>query len=138
MARKWLRDDRRLAIYRQSLLICTYCGKFCLEPELDHVIPRAAGGDNSNNNIVVCCGRCNRMKADSTLEEFAALIGKDHSVLLARVNAAYKRNNAADRKHAKQQIAKYGNFGKAKKELIRMLIPVYRALTAPEPAVQGV
>jgi hypothetical protein len=31
--------------------------------ELDHIIPRAAGGADAEGNRCLCCGQCNRHKA---------------------------------------------------------------------------
>lgn len=41
----------------------------------DHVIPRSALGSDLRTNRVVCCRKCNALKADLTLPEFK-LIGK--------------------------------------------------------------
>lgn len=38
--------------------------------ELDHIIPRAKGGDNSLENLGVACPQANRGKSDLSVEEF--------------------------------------------------------------------
>lgn len=50
---------------------CQYCGAFGEEVELtfDHVTPRAKGGQTNWMNIVTACGKCNRKKADKTMQE---------------------------------------------------------------------
>lgn len=46
---------------------CAYCGKKA--DTIDHVIPRAFGGQNTWENCVAACGKCNNKKSDSTLEQ---------------------------------------------------------------------
>jgi 5-methylcytosine-specific restriction endonuclease McrA len=38
---------------------------------IDHVLPRSRGGTNDPTNLVVCCGPCNRAKADRILRTSA-------------------------------------------------------------------
>ncbi len=58
-------------------LTCVYCGEKNLvtnfnipipahrKATLDHVIPRSKGGSEfSLSNLVVCCSKCNQLKAD--------------------------------------------------------------------------
>lgn len=45
---------------------CVYCGKFA--NTIDHVVPRAAGGQNSYENCVAACQTCNRRKGHQPLE----------------------------------------------------------------------
>jgi hypothetical protein len=50
---------------------CQYCGSRKPRPELnlDHVIPRAAGGVTSWDNVVCACLDCNRLKGGRTPEQ---------------------------------------------------------------------
>ena len=43
---------------------CTYCGDEAGPFEIDHVIPRIKGGENTLDNVTVACRRCNRSKKD--------------------------------------------------------------------------
>lgn len=76
-ARRYVaRHPGRVALTRRNLLIrdnscCQYCGK---RPghaglTLDHILPRSRGGRSSWQNLVVCCGPCNRKKANRTPDE---------------------------------------------------------------------
>ena len=46
------------------------CCEYCLYPaevsliphQIDHVIPRQHGGDNTEDNLAFCCAACNRVK----------------------------------------------------------------------------
>jgi 5-methylcytosine-specific restriction endonuclease McrA len=56
-----------LAAYSDA---CAACG--CADPaslEIDHVVPRASGGDNAPENLQVLCTACNKAKG-------AAIIGR--------------------------------------------------------------
>jgi 5-methylcytosine-specific restriction endonuclease McrA len=50
---------------------CQYCGKRCAADEwsVDHVTPRAHGGQTTWENCVVACVKCNRRKADKTVQQ---------------------------------------------------------------------
>lgn len=53
---------------------CVYCGEaFPAEAlSVDHVQPRARGGDGSGGNLVSACGACNTRKGHRRLAEFLA------------------------------------------------------------------
>ncbi|MFH1197668.1 MAG: HNH endonuclease [bacterium] len=48
---------------------CAYCGRGDLPLTIDHVIPRARGGEDSWENLVAACLKCNNKKSDRTPEE---------------------------------------------------------------------
>ena len=60
--RVFARDDYR----------CVYCGKrFAADGlSVDHVEPRARGGDQSNGNLVTACKGCNTLKGHRRVSEF--------------------------------------------------------------------
>lgn len=52
---------------------CWYCGsspKYPHDKQLDHVVPRFAGGTDETENLVPCCPTCNVAKRQKTVEEF--------------------------------------------------------------------
>ncbi len=61
----------RKNIYRRDRQTCQYCGRHppLEELSLDHVIPRSRGGRSNWSNCVLACVRCNRRKANRTLDE---------------------------------------------------------------------
>ena len=83
-----LNYDRLLAVHRNSAvgLPCVYCWEPMLDPTWDHVIPRSRGGTNARANLVVCCTRCNHLKADRTLPEYAGHLYATGSPCATRVN----------------------------------------------------
>ena len=50
---------------------CQYCG--IIEPPkdmtIDHIVPRARGGENTWTNLVTCCKKCNQKKGNRTPDE---------------------------------------------------------------------
>jgi 5-methylcytosine-specific restriction endonuclease McrA len=61
----------RRSIYKRDNYTCQYCGKRPGPEELtiDHVTPRARGGQTTWTNCVLACFDCNSKKADKTLKE---------------------------------------------------------------------
>jgi 5-methylcytosine-specific restriction endonuclease McrA len=53
-------------------LVCWYCGSSLLgvEIHIDHIIPRASGGENDDNNLALSCHWCNMAKGDWPLDYF--------------------------------------------------------------------
>lgn len=56
----------RRAIFARDGHVCAYCGKHA--NTIDHVIPKAHGGQHTWTNIVAACGDCNARKGDKFLE----------------------------------------------------------------------
>jgi len=61
----------RRNIFKRDRYTCLYCGKQpgMEELTLDHVIPRAQGGESRWDNCVLACLDCNKRKADRTPEQ---------------------------------------------------------------------
>lgn len=55
---KWIRPERRLAIYHRDGFACVWCGRND-KLSLDHVVARSSGGTNESRNIVTSCLPCN-------------------------------------------------------------------------------
>jgi len=63
---------RRPAVTNRNVLgrdngTCAYCGKDATT--VDHIHPRARGGENTWMNVVAACSPCNSKKSDLTLDE---------------------------------------------------------------------
>src|SRR5438270_37998 len=58
---------RRAAVERRAGFRCEYCHLLMrgqvAQFEIDHAIPRSAGGKTEPNNLVLACPRCNTWKA---------------------------------------------------------------------------
>jgi 5-methylcytosine-specific restriction endonuclease McrA len=61
----------RLNIYARDRSTCQYCGRTLPRTDLnlDHVVPRAAGGRTTWENVVCCCVTCNLRKGARTPTE---------------------------------------------------------------------
>ena len=61
----------RTGVFRRDQHLCQYCSKGLSPSKLtmDHIIPRARGGDSSWRNCVTACFSCNNKKGDRTPEE---------------------------------------------------------------------
>jgi 5-methylcytosine-specific restriction endonuclease McrA len=59
----------RKNILRRDNFRCTYCGRGDLTLTIDHLVPKARGGDDSWENLVSACTRCNNKKGDRTPHE---------------------------------------------------------------------
>jgi hypothetical protein len=52
--------DQRVRVLKRDGYICQYCGSEATQ--VDHVIPRKAGGSHDLDNLVACCAPCNTRK----------------------------------------------------------------------------
>lgn len=68
----------RRNVFKRDKYACQYCGKQPGSEELtiDHVVPRAQGGQSSWTNCVLACFDCNSRKADRTPEEAGMRLNK--------------------------------------------------------------
>lgn len=82
LLREYARIPRHAQLLsRRNILLrdrhtCMYCGA---KPghallTLDHVIPKSLGGRDTWENLVACCEKCNRFKANKTLEESGMML----------------------------------------------------------------
>jgi len=54
---------------------CVKCGRSFREKDMDidHILPKSLGGDNSRENLQCICKHCNRSKQDDTSDTMADL-----------------------------------------------------------------
>lgn len=69
---RWIRVDKRLAIYLRDRWTCGLCGKNLeglprRQITLDHIIPKSRQGGNDPTNIYTCCIECNASRQDKPL-----------------------------------------------------------------------
>lgn len=82
-----LQDDRNN--YRQKAFeysdsnrgwyTCARCGKKFRRTgmDVDHIVPRSKGGDNSIHNLQLLCAHCNRSKGADTKDTFSDFIRRE-------------------------------------------------------------
>lgn len=73
---RWIRPEKRLAIYLRDSFRCVYCcadlhGADPRDVTLDHVVAKVDGGSNSENNLVTACRACNCSRQDTPISRFA-------------------------------------------------------------------
>lgn len=73
---KWIRKDKRLAIYLRDHFSCAYCGRDLhgahpADVTLDHLDAIHAAGHHGADNLVTACRSCNSSRQDKALEDFA-------------------------------------------------------------------
>jgi hypothetical protein len=83
----------RFEVFKRDRFTCRYCGKHPPDVllEVDHVIPRAAGGTDELDNLVAACWDCNRGKSDRLLHETSAPIISPSTVEEAQERAEQAR-----------------------------------------------
>ena len=104
---KWIRQDKRLAIYLRDGMECVYCGAKAedgTELCLDHLRPQVLGGTNDESNLVTCCRHCNSAKGAKSLAEFVASLPVDAGELRRRIRNQTRRSLRRYRRMAKDII----------------------------------
>ncbi|RPI73909.1 MAG: HNH endonuclease [Ignavibacteriales bacterium] len=56
----------RKNVLRRDGFKCVYCGRSDLPLTIDHIIPKAQGGNDSWENLISACTFCNNRKGDRT------------------------------------------------------------------------
>jgi 5-methylcytosine-specific restriction endonuclease McrA len=97
---KWIRKERRIAIYMRDEYTCAYCARDLQnappqEVTLDHIIPWSLGGTNESHNLVTACKRDNSARGNAplspaTLRRITAQARKPLNMPLARAIVSRK------------------------------------------------
>lgn len=86
---KWIRPERRYAIYVRDGFACVWCGDTTAILTLDHLFPRNRHPwDNSARNLVTACWTCNSRRQDLPLRRWLRRLraeGADMGGIVARV-----------------------------------------------------
>lgn len=121
---KWIRQDKRLAIYLRDGLACAYCGvgiESGAQLSLDHLTCYSHGGSNHESNLVTCCSHCNSARGDRPVQEFAekvaGYINVDPSEILGYIENQVKKDLKQYRIEAKAMIIRRGSYGNVMNEL---------------------
>lgn len=88
-----MNPDLRDRIFRRHNFRCVYCGE-TFPPEqlsVDHVQPRARGGDNSEGNLVSACQLCNTRKGAMPAWAFLAENEAERSNFLRYARGVWPR-----------------------------------------------
>lgn len=101
---KWLRAEKRLALYIRDGFACAYCGRDLrnaapADVTLDHLLPRSSGGTNEPTNLVTACRSCNCSRQDKPWIDYATGGARDRIEQLrnAPLNVALAKAILANR-----------------------------------------
>ena len=104
---KWIRPDKRLAIYMRDGFTCAYCGSSGVRDRvpltLDHLQPRELGGTNEATNLVCACRDCNTNRRSVGLDDWLARL-PDSSAIAQRINTRTSTDLTPYRAKAKALI----------------------------------
>ena len=107
---KWIRPDKRLAIYLRDGFTCAYCGSSGVLDRvpltLDHLQPRELGGTNEATNLICACRDCNSNRRSVGLDDWLARL-PDSSAIAQRINTRTSTDLTPYRAKAKALI--HGN-----------------------------
>lgn len=103
---KWIRREKRLAIYARDGFECVYCQTH-ENLSLDHLHPRSKGRDNRSRNLVTACRMCNMQRGDRVWWSFA---GDDAA---KRIRRNRRRGLAMRKKWAKHIISQASDWNDA-------------------------
>ena len=86
---RWIRPEKRLAIYVRDSFRCLYCGADLrhaapADVTLDHLLPRSTGGSNEADNLVTACRACNSSRQDRPWVDYATGGARDRIEQLRR------------------------------------------------------
>ena len=109
---KWIRPEKRLAIYHRDGFCCAYCGAGAEDGvllTLDHVLACELGGSNEATNLVTACLSCNSAKQDKTTRVWFAHL-RDRGIDTDKVGPRIRRltAKALDMKAGKALLAARG------------------------------
>ena len=114
---KWIRPEKRLALYLRDGMACAYCGATVEDGAmltLDHVKPHSKGGDNSAGNLVTCCKRCNSSRGNRSLAAFCRGVAEylNHGCTAEQIEAHVHncRRRKPDMKAAARMAARRGKY----------------------------
>lgn len=97
---RWLATRAR--ILERDKNRCAYCGRKA--STVDHIIPRAYGGDESDENLTGCCSACNGMKNDRSLKSFKEILGHEF----------YDESRVYNAEHHAAEVQKFRSSEKTK------------------------
>ena len=116
--KKWIRNEKRLAIYLRDNCQCIYCGKTLLDKimlSLDHILPRNSGiSDNTPNNLITSCVNCNSARQDKNIQEYLTLIMGDNAhIVMAKIVELTQKDIKPYLLLAKKMIVEQDSYSQA-------------------------
>lgn len=77
-----MKKSTRFEVFKRDSFTCQYCGRAAPDVvlEVDHIHPRAEGGDDDLLNLVTSCEECNRGKSARLLSDDTAVQKRKHQL----------------------------------------------------------
>ena len=108
---RWIRPEKRLAIYVRDAWTCAYCGQQVTRDSvtLDHVHPRRNHGSMNHgaDNLVVACRPCNQSKGNHPLSDFLCSLKAFRLRLQIAKRIKARTSRPLDVEHAKALIKQH-------------------------------
>jgi hypothetical protein len=105
---KWIRPEKRLAIYLRDGFACAYCGRDlavagAAEVTLDHLVPRSEDGGHEAANLVTVCLSCNSSRGNKSWMDYATggAIERIVGLVCRPLNMELAKNLLSDRRSAR-------------------------------------
>ncbi|GIV52869.1 MAG: hypothetical protein KatS3mg038_3390 [Candidatus Kapaibacterium sp.] len=113
--RRWIRDEKRLAIYLRDGLACVYCGRGVehgVRLSLDHVVPHIHGGRNDAANLVTCCTECNSRRQDTHIRTWLRRVAAERCIAVEALSAYIRKQlrQPINVNEAKEMIKRRGGL----------------------------
>jgi len=113
---KWIRPEKRLAIYLRDRFTCLYCLRDLHDADprdvtLDHLVCGHGAGNHRESNLVTACRPCNSSRQDKPVARFAG------PETVAHIRRNTRRSLSRYLKLAKALIAGQTGFEDALKDL---------------------
>lgn len=107
----WTKNHKTTSLKRRNIL----------NTEIDHIIPRCAGGSNSPTNLVAACQECNRIRGFLFMRSvsFFNIIGQEpQSAILQRYKLKFSSNHATRQKYAATADKSNNQSGNTQREIV--------------------
>ena len=111
---KWIRREKRLAIYLRDGMQCGWCHSTVEEGgalTLDHLIPVSKGGGNEETNLITSCGVCNTRRGNLSQAQWIRTVAEELTVKLGHVVTTKEVANTV-RRHRNRKLDKYKAMAK--------------------------
>lgn len=115
---KWIRREKRLAIYIRDGMACAYCGASIetgAQLTLDHIKTRSNGGNHHETNLITACLKCNSSRGDRSVAGFARSVASYMGIQSVAITNHIRncQRRTLDVAGAKAIIAARGSWTKA-------------------------
>ncbi|MGI9337473.1 MAG: DNA methyltransferase [Gammaproteobacteria bacterium] len=107
------KDETKKILYKGTGGICPGCTKPTRMGlmHIDHIIPRAKGGDNDLSNLQLLCGECNSKKGKRTMNELRRAVAAERiAEVVKKDRAKYEKKRAAELTKAIDKAQRQGRM----------------------------